>query len=97
MNKEDYEKYYIQKADHYLVPADIFIELIDEMINWREDCKNEIKEKEELKQALIDIREYCNNKRNLFQAEDYTLQGFTEYVDEDDILQTIDKVLGGIK
>lgn len=52
MNKEDYAKYYNQKADHYLVPADIFIELIDEMINWREDCKTERKEKEKLIKSL---------------------------------------------
>lgn len=88
MNKEDYEKYYIQKADHYLVPADIFIELIDEMINWREDCKNEIKEKEELKQALIDIREYAKR--------DWDLDSNTKdkLISARRVLQIIDKVGG---
>ena len=44
MNREDYFKYYIQGSDHYLIPKDIFIELFDEMENWREEVK-ELKEK----------------------------------------------------
>ena len=44
MNLEDYFKYYIQGSDHYLIPKDIFIELFDEMENWREEVK-ELKEK----------------------------------------------------
>lgn len=39
MNKEDYFKYYIQGSDHYLIPKDVFIELFDEMSNWREEVK----------------------------------------------------------
>ena len=44
MNKEDYFKYYIQGSDHYLIPKDVFIELFEEMSNWREEAK-ELKEK----------------------------------------------------
>ena len=39
MNKEDYSKYYIQGSDHYLIPKDVFIELFNEMSNWREESK----------------------------------------------------------
>ena len=39
MNKEDYSKYYIQGSDHYLIPKDVFIELFEEMSNWREEAK----------------------------------------------------------
>ena len=39
MNKEDYFKYYIQGSDHYLIPKDVFIELFNEMSNWREEVK----------------------------------------------------------
>lgn len=39
MNKEDYFKYYIQGSDHYLLPKDIFNELFQEMVNWREESK----------------------------------------------------------
>lgn len=51
MNKEDYSKYYIQGSDHYLIPKDVFIELFEEMSNWREEAK-------ELKEELEKC--YCN-------------------------------------
>ena len=39
MNKEDYNKFYIQGSDHYLIPKDVFMELFNEMINWKEENK----------------------------------------------------------
>lgn len=39
MNKEDYFKYYIQGSDHYLLPKDIFNELFQEMVNWKEEAQ----------------------------------------------------------
>ena len=39
MNKEDYFKYYIQGSDHYLIPKDVFKELFNEMMNWKEETK----------------------------------------------------------
>lgn len=39
MNKEDYFKYYIQGSDNYLIPKDVFIELFEEMVNWKEESK----------------------------------------------------------
>ena len=39
MNKEDYFKYYIQGSDHYLIPKDVFMELFNEMVNWKEESK----------------------------------------------------------
>ena len=39
MKMEDYNKYYIQGSDHYLIPKDVFIELFNEMINWKEETK----------------------------------------------------------
>lgn len=41
MNKEDYDKYYIQGSDHYLIPKDVFVELFNEMINWREESQKQ--------------------------------------------------------
>ena len=40
MKIEDYSKYYIQGSDHYLIPKDVFKELFDEMLNWKEDISN---------------------------------------------------------
>ena len=39
MKIEDYNEYYIQGSDHYLIPKDVFKELFGEMENWREEAK----------------------------------------------------------
>lgn len=44
MNLEDYSKYYIQGSDHYLIPKDVFKELFNEMMNWKEETEK-IKQK----------------------------------------------------
>ena len=49
MNLEDYNKYYIQGSDHYLIPKDEFKELFNEMSNWREEAKELKKQLEEYK------------------------------------------------
>ena len=41
MNKEDYNKYYIQGSDHYLIPKDVFKELFNEMVNWKEESQKQ--------------------------------------------------------
>lgn len=53
MTKEDYFKYYIQGSDHYLIPKYEFIELFNEMENWKEESK---KQKEVIDKAM----EYIN-------------------------------------
>ena len=52
MTKEDYFKYYIQGSDHYLIPKDVFNELFDEMVNWREESK---KQKEVIDKATNEL------------------------------------------
>ena len=54
MNREDYFKYYIQGSDHYLIPKDVFIELFDEMVNWREDTQKYKEVIEKIKTRYID-------------------------------------------
>ena len=58
MNLEDYNEYYIQGSDHYLIPKDVFKELFNEMVNWKEEVK-------ELKKQLEYLRsgEYYNQLR----------------------------------
>ena len=41
MKIEDYNEYYIQGSDHYLIPKDVFKELFNEMINWREESQKQ--------------------------------------------------------
>ena len=52
MKIEDYSKYYIQGSDHYLIPKDIFKELFNEMINWKEESK---KQKEVIDKATNEL------------------------------------------
>lgn len=52
MKIEDYSKYYIQGSDHYLIPKDVFNELFDEMVNWREETKELKKQLEEYENEL---------------------------------------------
>ena len=54
MKIEDYNEYYIQGSDHYLIPKDVFKELFNEMINWKEESK---KQKEVIDKAI----EYIKN------------------------------------
>ena len=56
MNKEDYFKYYIQGSDHYLIPKDIFIELFEEMSNWREEANELKKQLEEINKFKFSYR-----------------------------------------
>ena len=53
MKIEDYTKYYIQGSDHYLIPKDVFMELFNEMINWREENKI-LKENAEHNDKVVD-------------------------------------------
>lgn len=62
MKIEDYNKYYIQGSDHYLIPKDVFKELFNEMINWKEESQ---KQKEVADKAIEYINEnwghWCSN------------------------------------
>ena len=69
MKLEDYFKYYIQGSDHYLIPKDIFDELFNEMVNWKEESK-ELKRK--LNEAI--------HKATEFESEVYELKKQLEYL-----------------
>lgn len=49
MKIEDYNKYYIQGSDHYLIPKDVFKELFNEMVGWKEESQ---KQKEVIDKAI---------------------------------------------
>lgn len=53
MKIEDYNKYYIQGSDHYLIPKDEFKELFNEMLNRKEESK---KQKEVIDKAIEFIK-----------------------------------------
>ena len=54
MKIEDYNEYYIQGSDHYLIPKDVFNELFDEMENWKEESQKQ-------KEVIDKINNYIDN------------------------------------
>lgn len=69
MKIEDYNKYYIQGLDHYLIPKDVFKELFNEMVNWKEESQ---KQKEVIDKAikLIKYNERYRNEAEVYQFVD---------------------------
>ena len=52
MKIEDYNEYYIQGSDHYLIPKDVFKELFNEMINWKEESQKQKEVIDKIKNAI---------------------------------------------
>ena len=79
MEIEDYNKYYIQGSEHYLIPKDVFIELFNEMINWKEESKKQ-------KEVIDKVSEYiekhikyeCDAAFNVMQFYSYHLYDFNK-------------------
>ena len=55
MNLEDYNKYYIQGSDHYVIPKDVFKELFNEMVNWKEESQKQ-------KEVIEEVREFVGSE-----------------------------------
>ena len=70
MKMEDYSKYYVQGSDHYLIPKDVFMELFNEMVNWREENKI-LRENEENNDKVVDK---VNWENMLFKKENKQLK-----------------------
>ena len=54
MKIEYYNEYYIQGSDHYLIPKDVFKELFNEMVNWKEESQKQ-------KEVIDKINNYIDN------------------------------------
>ena len=80
MNLEDYNEYYIQGSDHYLIPKYVFKELFNEMSNWRDESK-------QLKEIIEEVREYIEDW--LFNAGGNGAS--MNYEDINELLQILDK------
>ena len=69
MKLEDYSKYYIQGSDHYLIPKDIFIELFEEMINWKQE-NQQLKEEFDRMFAIYHSRKLIKKFNDEYDEED---------------------------
>ena len=70
MKIEDYNEYYIQGSDHYLIPKDVFKELFNEMTNWREESN---KKKEVMDKAIEYLTSYSSIHTIQFGTENDSL------------------------
>lgn len=70
MKIEDYNKYYIQGSDHYLIPKDVFMELFDEMVNWREESNKQKEVMDKANKKLNNFIECCKAEK-LESGSDY--------------------------
>lgn len=66
MKLEDYNKYYIQGSDHYLIPKDAFEELFGEMLNWKEESQ---KQKQTINKAIDKLYTWGEVLDPIFQKE----------------------------
>ena len=55
MQIDDYNKYYIQGSDHYLIPKYIFKELFNEMENWKKESKRRKEVIDKLSKIIYEI------------------------------------------
>lgn len=89
MKIEDYFKYYIQGSDHYLIPKDVFIELFNEMINWREESQ---KQKEVIDKAIDFIENgdllYLATKNSLVYRNNIEIRAVADRLN--DLLQILE-------
>ena len=79
MKIEDYNEYYIQGSDHYLIPKDVFKELFNEMVNWKEESN---KKKEVIDKAI----EYINKMFETgFYNDDYYLGHLNQILQDKEV------------
>lgn len=89
MKIEDYSKYYIQGSDHYLIPKDVFKELFNEMINWKEESQ---KQKEVIDKAIDFIENgdllYLATKNSLVYRNNIEIRAVADRLN--DLLQILE-------
>ena len=83
MKIEDYNEYYIQGSDHYLIPKDNFKELFNEMVNWKENAQ---KYKEVIDKSIKYIEKNMNQK--LYTGEEI----FDTYSPATDLLNILEEM-----
>ena len=102
MNKEDYSKYYIQGSDHYLIPKDVFKELFNEMINWKEeayDVTHKIKYNERsrrMQKSLMEkinlLEQQCQKQKEVIDKAIKLIKYHERYIDGAECYQFVDIV-----
>lgn len=91
MKIEDYNEYYIQGTDHYLISKDNFEELFNEMVNWKEESQNlkkQVKIKEDgFKASTEELCEYAEENQELKKQFEVGEEQYNDLVEEKEKLQ----------
>ena len=82
MKIEDYNEYYIQGSDYYLIPKDIFDELFNEMENWREEAKELKKQLEEKENIACNWKDSCLENAGKIEILENQLKEFISYLED---------------
>ena len=89
MNIEDYNKYYIQGSEHYLIPKNEFIELFNEMLSWKNESK---KQKEVIDKAIDFIKNgdllYLATKNSIVYKNNIEIRAVADRLN--DLLQILE-------
>ena len=82
MKIEDYNEYYIQGSDHYLISKDAFMELFNEMENWREEAKELKKQLEEKENIACNWKDSCLENAGKIEILENQLKEFISYLED---------------
>lgn len=80
MKLEDYEQYYIENSEHYLIHKDAFKELFDEMVSWRNEAKKQKLNHKQLRSLYkihLSMRKLIRKNKEL-QHENENLKNWKE-------------------
>ena len=82
MKIEDYNEYYIQGSDHYLISKDAFMELFNEMENWREEAKELKKQLEEKENIACNWKDSCLENAGKIEKLENQQKEFIDYSED---------------
>ena len=89
MKIEDYNEYYIQNSNHYLIPKDVFMELFNEMESWKQDTN---KYKEVIDKSIDFIKNgdllYLANKNSIVYRNNIEIRAVADRLN--DLLQILE-------
>lgn len=106
MKLKDYKEYYIQNSDHYLIPKAVFIELYEEMANFREETielKSQLKgtthcfDEEEHNRLQKENQKYKEVIEKAFELLDLLHYKFSDYDKIHCDIEDIQKILKEVK
>ncbi len=83
MKLEDYNEFYIQGSDHYLIPKDVFKELFYEMVSWRDESEKLKKQLEERTKMYQNAYKYGQRMEDVTITLKAEQKEFIKYLEDE--------------